>query len=55
VAPALILLGVILFRRGSAARTRDLGRVAIGLGLTLMALHRLVVLITPHEDCRACA
>ncbi len=50
VAPALILLGVILFRRGSAARTRDLGRVAIGLGLMLMALHRLVVLITPYED-----
>ena len=50
VAPALILLGVILFRRGSAARTRDLGRVAIGLGLMLMALHRLVVLMTPYED-----
>ncbi|HET7882293.1 MAG TPA: Na/Pi cotransporter family protein [Acetobacteraceae bacterium] len=50
VAPALILLGVILFRRGSAARTRDLGRVAIGLGLMLMALHRLVVLTTPFED-----
>jgi phosphate:Na+ symporter len=50
VAPALILLGVILFRRGSAARTRDLGRVAIGLGLMLMALHRLVSLMTPYED-----
>ena len=50
VAPALILLGVILFRRGTAARTRDLGRVAIGLGLMLMALHRLVTLMTPYED-----
>jgi phosphate:Na+ symporter len=50
VAPALILLGVILFRRGNAARTRDLGRVAIGLGLMLMALHRLVTLMTPYED-----
>ena len=50
VAPALILLGVILFRRGTAARTRDLGRVAIGLGLVLMALHRLVTLMTPYED-----
>src|SRR5215470_12165707 len=29
VAPALILIGVILFRKGSIARTRDLGRVAI--------------------------
>ena len=49
-APALILLGVILFRRGTAARTRDLGRVAIGLGLMLMSLHRLVTLMTPYED-----
>ncbi len=50
VAPALILVGVILFRRGTAARSRDLGRVAIGLGLVLMALHELVVLVTPYED-----
>ena len=50
VAPALILLGVILFRRGTAARTRDLGRVAIGLGLMLMSLHQLVTLMTPYED-----
>jgi phosphate:Na+ symporter len=50
VAPALILLGVILFRRGTAARTRDIGRVAIGLGLVLMALHQLVTLMTPYED-----
>ena len=41
---------MILFRRGTAARTRDLGRVAIGLGLMLMALHRLVTLMTPYED-----
>jgi phosphate:Na+ symporter len=50
VTPALVLIGVILFRRGTAARTRDLGRVAIGLGLMLMALHSLVVLVTPYED-----
>ena len=50
VAPALILMGVLLFRRGTAARTRDLGRVAIGLGLMLMALHSLVTLVTPYED-----
>jgi phosphate:Na+ symporter len=50
VAPALILLGVIMFRRGTAARTRDLGRVSIGLGLMLMALHSLVTLVTPYED-----
>src|SRR5690349_12771682 len=50
VAPALILLGVIMFRRANLARTRDLGRVAIGLGLMLMALHRLVLVTTPYED-----
>src|SRR6202040_3525438 len=32
VAPALILIGVLLFRRAGATRTRDLGRVSIGLG-----------------------
>jgi phosphate:Na+ symporter len=50
VAPALILLGVLLFRRAGSTRSRDLGRVAIGLGLMLMALGRLVLLVTPYED-----
>jgi phosphate:Na+ symporter len=49
-APALILLGVLLFRRAKSTRTRDLGRVAIGLGLMLMALARLILLVTPYED-----
>jgi phosphate:Na+ symporter len=49
IAPALILIGVILFRRAAAA-TRDLGRAAIGLGLMLMALHQLLGLLTPYED-----
>ncbi|TGD94302.1 Na/Pi cotransporter family protein [Methylobacterium nonmethylotrophicum] len=49
-APVLVLVGVILFRRGSAPRTRDLGRAAIGLGLMLMALSRLIEVITPYED-----
>ncbi len=48
--PALILLGVLMFRRGQASRTRDLGRVAIGLGLMLMALHQLLEVVTPFED-----
>ncbi len=50
VYPALILIGVVLFRRASATRTRDLGRVAIGLGLMLLALHQIVDVITPYED-----
>jgi phosphate:Na+ symporter len=49
VAPALILLGVLLFRRTVAA-TRDFGRALIGLGLMLMALHQLLGLLTPYED-----
>lgn len=50
VTPALILLGVLMFRRGQASRTHDLGRVAIGLGLMLLALQQLLELVTPFED-----
>ena len=49
-APALILVGVIAFRRANLSRTRDIGRVAIGLGLMLLSLSRLLEMITPHED-----
>jgi phosphate:Na+ symporter len=48
--PALILIGVLMFRRGQSSRTHDLGRVAIGLGLMLLALHQLLELVTPFED-----
>lgn len=50
VAPALFLTGLLMFRRGATDRTRDLGRVAIGLGLMLLSLHLLLGLITPYED-----
>jgi phosphate:Na+ symporter len=43
VAPALVLLGVIMFRSLAAPRLHDLGRVSIGLGLMLIALHGLIV------------
>jgi phosphate:Na+ symporter len=49
-APALILVGVLMFRRARTAPTHDLGRVFIGLGLALMALHMLISLMTPFED-----
>jgi phosphate:Na+ symporter len=39
VTPILLLGGVIAFKRGGRTRTRDLGRVAIGIGLMLLALH----------------
>jgi phosphate:Na+ symporter len=48
--PVLILIGVLMFRRGQSSRTHDLGRVAIGLGLMLLALHHLLALVTPFED-----
>ena len=50
LAPALFLAGFLMFRRGSTERTRDLGRVAIGLGLMLMSLHLLLGFLTPFED-----
>jgi phosphate:Na+ symporter len=50
VAPLFILLGVVFFRRGRQSRPRDLGRVAIGLGLMLIALQQLLMLVTPYED-----
>jgi phosphate:Na+ symporter len=50
VAPLFVLVGVVLFRRSFASRTRDLGRVAIGLGLMLFALEQLLALLTPYED-----
>jgi phosphate:Na+ symporter len=49
VAPGLVLVGVILFRRATAG-LRDFGRVLIGLGLLLMALHQFVELLSPYED-----
>ena len=50
VAPLFVLIGVIMFRRGGITRTRDLGRVGIGLGLILIALSQLLTILTPYED-----
>lgn len=47
VTPALILIGVLMFRRGQSSRMHDLGRVLIGLGLMLLALHQLLELTEP--------
>ncbi|QAY95646.1 Na/Pi cotransporter [Methylovirgula ligni] len=49
-APVFLIIGVMMFRRSGESRTRDIGRVAIGLGLLLMALSQLVQIITPYED-----
>lgn len=50
VAPVLLLGGFLAFRRGGRTRSRDLGRVAIGLGLMLLSLHLLLATIAPAEN-----
>jgi phosphate:Na+ symporter len=48
-APVLFLAGVIAFRTASRTTVKDLGRVAIGLGLMLLALHILRDTLQPAE------
>jgi phosphate:Na+ symporter len=50
VAPALFIVGLVTFRAGTQSVTRALGRIAIGLGLTLLALHILVDTLAPAEE-----
>jgi len=50
VSPALILVGALMFRKVSNSRAHDLGRMFIGLGLMLLALHQLLALMTEYED-----
>lgn len=50
VGPPLVLAGVLLFRWAEGGRTKNLGRVAIGLGLMLMALTGLVHTLGPVEN-----
>ena len=53
IAPVLFLVGVIAFKRGGQPRTRDLGRVAIGIGLMLLSLHILLDTLAPAESAPA--
>jgi len=46
VAPLLVLAGVVLFRYAKEA-THDFGRVLIGIGLVLTALHQFLALLGP--------
>jgi len=50
VAPVFFIVGVITFRAGGQSLTRALGRIAIGLGLTLLALHILIGTLAPAEQ-----
>ncbi len=49
-APVLFIIGLVAFRSGARSRVKDLGRVAIGLGLVLLALHILVTTLAPAES-----
>jgi phosphate:Na+ symporter len=48
-APVLLILGVAAFKRGTRTIVKDLGRVAIGLGLMLLSLHLLLDSLAPAE------
>ena len=49
-APVLFVAGLLAFRSGARTRVKDLGRVAIGLGLMLLALHTLLDTLAPAEN-----
>jgi phosphate:Na+ symporter len=50
IAPVLLVSGVIAFKRGPRTLVRDLGRVAVGLGLMLLSLHILLDTLAPAEN-----
>jgi phosphate:Na+ symporter len=50
VAPVLFIMGLLAFRAGPRSRIKDLGRVSIGLGLMLLALHILLGTLAPAEN-----
>jgi Na/Pi-cotransporter len=50
IAPVLFIIGLIAFRFGARTGVKHLGRVAIGFGLVLLALHILIDTLTPAEN-----
>ncbi|HEX4041823.1 MAG TPA: Na/Pi symporter, partial [Xanthobacteraceae bacterium] len=52
-APVLFVIGLVTFRVGGSSLTRALGRIAIGLGLILLALHILLDTLAPAEQAPA--
>lgn len=53
IAPVFFIVGLVTFRAGGQSIARALGRVAIGFGLTLLALHILVDTLAPAEQAPA--
>src|ERR1700709_1612800 len=52
-APVLFIIGLVAFRSGGRTWIKDLGRVAIGMGLMLLALHILIDSLAPAENAPA--
>jgi phosphate:Na+ symporter len=52
-APILLIIGVVTFRAADNGLARALGRVGIGLGLILLALHVLLDTLAPAEQAPA--
>jgi phosphate:Na+ symporter len=50
IAPVLFIFGLVAFRSGPRSRIKNVGRVLIGLGLMLLALHILLDSLAPAEN-----
>jgi phosphate:Na+ symporter len=50
LAPVLFIMGLVAFRGGAQTRIKDFGRVSIGIGLMLLALHILLDTLAPAEN-----
>jgi phosphate:Na+ symporter len=50
VGPLLLVVGVVLNRRSQISERQDLGRVLVGLGLTLFALRQIVAAVQPMRE-----
>ncbi|GAB2838283.1 Na/Pi cotransporter family protein [Pseudoduganella ginsengisoli] len=48
--PVLLICGVAAFKRGTRTIVKDMGRVAVGLGLMLLSLHLLLDSLAPAEN-----
>jgi phosphate:Na+ symporter len=50
LSPILIIIGLVAFQSGGRKRTRDFGRLSVGLGLMLLALQLLVADTQPIRE-----
>src|ERR1700712_2942270 len=50
LSPFLFIIGLVAFRSGARSWVKDVGRVFIGLGLMLLALHILLDTLAPAEN-----